>query len=221
MKRFLISVFLSVLSISLFAQDWGEIMYASTTVNIRKGRSTNSPVAYTLKKGGKVKVDFLKDNWYAVFFHDVSGMRDIRKSIGFVYAPLLTPDKPPESYSYNILQIRSHPQKPSQRPDSKTSDKSIKYEIVEKKDISFAGTTRMVYRIILKLDRLPSKKELETLSFNIWKNGNQQYSEFTIFSYMPGMDAYSTAFGVSEFKSSGLEYITLNEGALWGTKWEK
>jgi hypothetical protein len=111
------------------------------------------------------------------------------------------------------------PNKPNEEDFNTSRISLIRYEIVEKEDISYLGNPRMVYRIVLKIEKLPTKKELQEICTFLWKKGNQHYSDFTIFSYMPGMDTHSTAYGIAEFKPSGLDYIKVNKWALLGTKW--
>jgi len=70
--------------------DWGKVFSAQSKTNIRKGRSINSPLKGSLETGQKVKADFLKDDWYAVF--DLKEKdKDEAKAIGYVYAPRLSP----------------------------------------------------------------------------------------------------------------------------------
>lgn len=70
------------------AKEWGKIMYPHAITNIRSKRSLSSPVKGKLKIGKPVKVDFLLDNWYAVFRLSEK-MRDERKALGYVYASKL------------------------------------------------------------------------------------------------------------------------------------
>ena len=96
----------------------------------------------------------------------------------------------------------------------------LKYRITKKEDISFMGTSRMVYRIILEVSSVPTEKELKNTATQIWGNGNKTWQEFTVFMYMPEMDIESTAFGVGEFRPNGLLRFNRNEYTLTGTKWE-
>lgn len=70
--------------------NWGRIMMADRNLNVRTGRNGSFKHVKTLMKGDKVKVDFLKDEWYAVF--DVNEKhRDIDKAIGYSIAKYLVP----------------------------------------------------------------------------------------------------------------------------------
>lgn len=96
----------------------------------------------------------------------------------------------------------------------------LKYRIVKKEDISFMNTPRMVYRIILDVNSIPSEQEMKNTAVQIWGNGNKSWQEFTVFMYLPDMDIESSAFGVGEFRPSGLLRFDRNENASIGTKWE-
>ena len=112
----------------VFARDWGLIRYVHKTVNMRAKRSAKSKIVGKLKAGEKIKVDFRKDNWYAIFPIKES-IRDEKKALGYAYAPLLKPTPLKTSKS------------------SKRSSGTLNYKIVKKEDISYKGASRMVYRI--------------------------------------------------------------------------
>ena len=96
----------------------------------------------------------------------------------------------------------------------------LKHRIVEKQDISYANTPRMVYRIILEVDSLPSEAEMIYTAKHLWKSGNQNLMEFTVFEYLPTMNIHYAAFGVAEFNTNGMVSFQKNESALYDTKWE-
>jgi len=82
---------------SIFAESRGEIRYAickpDDVVNIRAKRISKSAIVGRLEPGQKVKVNFLKNNWYAVFKLDES-RGDESSALGYVYAPLLALSPP-------------------------------------------------------------------------------------------------------------------------------
>lgn len=96
----------------------------------------------------------------------------------------------------------------------------LNYEVVEKEDISYANTPRMVYRIVLKVDSLPHKKDMQYTAENIWDDGNEKLKEFTVFMYLPEMNTHFPAFGIGEFNPDGLVSFDVNTNALYDTKWE-
>ena len=49
------------------AQNWGTVMSVQAKTNIRADRSMKSRITGELKAGEKIRADFLKNAWYAVF----------------------------------------------------------------------------------------------------------------------------------------------------------
>jgi len=96
----------------------------------------------------------------------------------------------------------------------------LEYIIIETEDISYAETPRMVYRVVVKVEEIPVKEELEKTAIQIWEDGNRGWKEFTVFMYLPDMDTELVAYGVAEFGPQGLKELTIQETALYGTKWE-
>lgn len=95
----------------------------------------------------------------------------------------------------------------------------LQYRVVEREDISYAGTPRMAYRVILSVDEIPSKERIEKVGSRIWEDGNRHWAEFTVFFYLPEMNTGWTAYAVGEFRPAGLLELNLNDSALLGTRW--
>jgi len=74
---------------SALQDDWGELQYAEETVNIRSDRDKSSRIVGKLNAGDQVKVDFLQNDWYAVFDPEET-VKDEAAAIGYVFAPLLS-----------------------------------------------------------------------------------------------------------------------------------
>lgn len=79
---------------------------------------------------------------------------------------------------------------------------------------------RMVYRIILDVNSLPTEDEMKKTAINIWENGNKEWEEFTVFIYMPEQETNGPAFGIAEFNQMRLESFISSKSTLYGTKWE-
>ncbi|MEF2231921.1 MAG: LptA/OstA family protein [Pseudodesulfovibrio sp.] len=94
-------------AVPAMAGDWGEIREATVNLNVRAERDKNAEHAMTLAKGERVKCDFLKDGWVAIFDLDEPD-RDEKKAVGYANikylklvivsesAPEPTPAKAPE-----------------------------------------------------------------------------------------------------------------------------
>lgn len=76
----------------------------------------------------------------------------------------------------------------SEETQSQVSIEILDYQIVEKNDISLAGTPRMTYRVILNEEELPNEDQMRRTADAILKDGNERWSEVTIFMYMPEMN---------------------------------
>lgn len=100
------------------------------------------------------------------------------------------------------------------------SGQVLQYIIIETEDISYAGTPGMVYRVVVEVEEIPVKEELEKTAIQIWEDGNKDWKEFTVFMYLPDMDTALVAYGVAEFGPQGLKELRIQEAALYGTRWE-
>jgi len=75
---------------SAFGAGWGEVREAASNLNVREARSPRSEHVLTLTKGQRVRVDFPKDGWYAVF--DLAETeRNESRALGYANAKFLTP----------------------------------------------------------------------------------------------------------------------------------
>ena len=83
------------------AQDWGTILSARSKTSIRAQRSLSSEIRGVLKAGDKVKADFLKNDWYAVFRPDEK-IRDEARALGYVRSPRLTAPAAPEKKAESV-----------------------------------------------------------------------------------------------------------------------
>jgi len=70
------------------AKGWGLIMIAPEKTNIRAERTIDSKLKGSLEAGQKIKADFPRDDWYAVFPLNQKVRRE-SKALGYVYAPRL------------------------------------------------------------------------------------------------------------------------------------
>ena len=104
--------------------------------------------------------------------------------------------------------------------NTERNPKILNYTISEKQDISYLNTPRMVYRIILNVDSIPTEKDMRNTAISIWENGNKNWKEFTTFLYLPEMNTEMMAFGIGEFNQNGLVKFEKNEISLYWTKWE-
>ncbi len=95
-RHFICSLCLFI-AVSLFlatpectAKEPGTIKQVDKNVNIRNDRSIKSKIIGQLLPGDRIKVNFLKNNWYAVFKLNQSAANEAQ-AIGYVFASFLKP----------------------------------------------------------------------------------------------------------------------------------
>lgn len=94
----------------------------------------------------------------------------------------------------------------------------LPYKVVDKQDVSYLGTSRMVVRVMVDVEDIPTKAELKRIAEAIWTNGNTRWAEFTVFLYLPEMDIHSIAYGLGEYTPSGLKEFMIQDYVLYNTK---
>ena len=188
----LLSIILAVFfsTVPCVAQYWGKIKYVHSTANIRAERSTKSRIVGQLTAGEKIKVHFLKDNWFAIFKVEET-VRDEDWALGYIYAPLL----------------KATP--PGQKKPLKKTISTLKYKIVERQETNSGGISHMVYRVLVEVDHKPPKAQLKQIAAELWRNENKGWKNFFVFMYLPGMNTEGFAYGVAEFKPSGLKKLRI------------
>ncbi len=97
----------------------------------------------------------------------------------------------------------------------------LTYSVIKREKISSGGSSKMVYRIILDVEEIPSQESMRETAESVWNNGNTKWEEFTVFGYLPGMDMGSAAYAVAKFRQTGMTDFRIQSFAFPGTKWEK
>ena len=109
----------------------------------------------------------------------------------------------------------------SQSSDSSSQVQSeLKYHIVAREDVSYLGTPRMVFRVMLEVAEIPTEESMRALADELWNNGNKDWKEFTVFLYLPTMDTSFLAYGIAEYRPHGLQKFEISTLAVMDTKWE-
>ena len=96
----------------------------------------------------------------------------------------------------------------------------LDYQIVKIQDSSFMNIPKMLYRIILRVDSLPTDKGMRNTASYLWEHGNKNWEKFVVFLYLPYMSTESTAYRVAEFCKDGLVRYDKNDDVVFGTKWQ-
>jgi len=95
----------------------------------------------------------------------------------------------------------------------------LKYKVVKK--VRYRSWNTMVYRIILEVAEFPTEDQMKETAIHIWENGNKNWNTFSVFMYLPGMNVKRTGYGRGQFNANGMEYFTIQDSSLNGTRWEE
>ncbi|MBI9019999.1 MAG: hypothetical protein JEZ10_01920 [Verrucomicrobia bacterium] len=89
------------------------------------------------------------------------------------------------------------------------------YRVLEKQDISYGATKRMVYRIYLNTETNPDQTRMEETAKQIWTTGNQKWNEFTVFMIFGEIKNFNSgAYGIAEFSPLGRTSFQINDVPL-------
>lgn len=206
MKKPLILLFI-ILLLCCQHSEWGEIRYLHSNTNVRKFKSTSSSIVKTLQSNEKVRVITSDNDWWLVYNVDAEN-KSRKNAIGYIHKSLL--HSTPAQQKVTI-------KKPQ---EININTPKLDYTIVEREDISYLNTPRMVYRVVLNVDTIPDKILIEEVAVYLWDNLNKnKWLDFTVFLYLPEMNTNSRAYGIGEFTSVGKKSFQINEYALTDTKW--
>ena len=103
---------------------------------------------------------------------------------------------------------------PQQIDISQMQNGILKYSIISKGDNSVGDTTRTVFRTMLDVNSLPTRRQLENTAKAIWRNGDTTAAETSILLYLPGMDTKSTEYADVEFYPGGMKSISIHNYVL-------
>lgn len=84
----LLMLALLLVPVRAMAQDWGEVREATVNLNVRKAPDPGAEHVVTLAKGQRVRTDFPKNGWLAVFELGEKD-RDPAKAVGYANAKYL------------------------------------------------------------------------------------------------------------------------------------
>ena len=128
---------------SAYAEEWGKIMYSPSKANIRAKRSAESRLKGQLKAGERVRADYLRGSWYAVF-PVRQKRRDEKLARGYVYAPLLR-ELP--------LPAATGPKKAEKPSESPVPEQAKGTFLISVEDITFKITDDGKERLLIRFDR--------------------------------------------------------------------
>lgn len=101
--------------------DWGKTVTLQSDVNLRTERTSGSVQVRTLKAGERVRVDFLKNGWYAVF-EENEVLRSENRALGYALRGLIEGEDvgqnaaSPEPVAPVAPEAKTAPPQPAQSP---------------------------------------------------------------------------------------------------------
>ncbi|MBI9079792.1 MAG: SH3 domain-containing protein [Pseudodesulfovibrio sp.] len=216
------------------SKSWGTVVTVKGKVNVRKGRTSGSPHVRTLKPGERVRVDFLKNGWYAVFKEDEM-IRTESRAAGYALQSLIEADEKTMVSSVEVskeipaaksiggekktMVIDRSQFKDIKRPDP-TPDKTAhgyQYRIVEKSETKQLGETWITIKVFLLTKKLPDTEALKDFSTTLWREHKKAMKNVVVLVYLPGMDLEDLSFGVTKFDEEQMLELWVRKAALFGT----
>jgi hypothetical protein len=89
------------------------------------------------------------------------------------------------------------------------------FRVMEKEDVSYGSTKRMVYRIYLNTETTPDLARMQSTAQGIWYEGNTGWNELTVFMIFGRIQDFSAgAYGIAEFNTTGLISFRTNQMPL-------
>lgn len=221
--------------------SWGTVLTVPGKVNMRRKRTTSSRYVRTLKPGERVRVDFPKNGWYAVF-RENEPIRKESRALGYALQSLLdgtpetagtpavasTPKVQPTSGGVSTepvggvkktMVINRAKFTKSKRPDP-TPDKSVhgyQYRLLEKSETKKYGETWISLKVFLAATKLPGTAALTDFSSTLWKEHKRATKHLAVLIYLPGMDTEDIAYAVFQFSDERMLEHWIRKTTLFGT----
>jgi len=224
--------------------DWGRVVTIDRKVNLRKKRTSSSRYVRTLKIGERVRVDFLKSGWYAVFREDEL-IRKENRALGYALRSLIDGDGGSEAIAAAAVKKTAKTSKPvlstkskapvggvkktmvidrsrftgEKRPDP-TPNKNVhgyQYRLLEKSETKRFGETWITLKVFLATKQLPGIDAVKDFASTLWKEHRRANRNLAVMIYLPGMDTEDLAYGVIQFNENRLLETWVRKATLFGT----
>lgn len=228
--------------LSASSGDWGKTVTLQSDVNLRTERTSGSAQVRTLKVGERVRVDFLKNGWYAVF-EENEVLRSENRALGYALRGLIEgedvgqeafspePDAKtaPSQSARPVIEQESGKQTMvidrsrfagGKRPDpspNKTAH-GYQYRLLEKSETKRYGVTWITLKVFLSTTKLPDSTQLKDFSTTLWNEHRRATRNLVVLVYLPGMDTDDLAYGVVSFDDKAMLELWVRQVALFGTK---
>jgi hypothetical protein len=86
-----------------------------------------------------------------------------------------------------------------------TAAENLNYKIMEVTDTSYAGNRRVVYRVYINTQEIPTQATMEAVAKHVWNANKRGWNEFTVFMiFGPITDFSAGAYGTAKFDKRGM-----------------
>ncbi|MUM76872.1 SH3 domain-containing protein [Pseudodesulfovibrio sp. F-1] len=218
--------------------DWGKVVTLQRDISLWRERTSGSTEVRALKAGDRVRVDFLKSGWYAVF-EENEVLRSENRALGYALRALVDGDgsdaaappagpapaqpQPPaiaEGAPRQTVTIDRSRFSGARRPDP-TPDKNAhgyQYRLLEKSETKKYGVTWISIKVFLGTTKLPDANQLKDFSTTLWNEHRRAMRNLVVHIYLPGMDIDDLAYGVVSFDDKAMLELWVRQVTLFGTK---
>ena len=216
-------------------EEWGTVITVKRKVNVRAKRTSSSHYVRTLQPGSRVRVDYLKNGWYAVFLEDELihsesramgyALKSLLESDGSEPAPTAVPAAKKQSAwktsdsGQKSMVIDKASFKKTKRPDptpNKTAH-GYQYRLLEKKEMKKYGESWITLKVFLSVRKLPGNEALRDFATTLWKEHKRATRNLAVLVYLPGQDTDSLAYAVIQFSDEKLLEFWARKTTLFGT----
>lgn len=90
----------------------------------------------------------------------------------------------------------------------------VPYEVVSKQVAGDFTSSKMIWKVVLASEGIPSSDQIKNTVTGMWRDGNNLWSRFVVFVYLPEMEIEDAAYCIAEFFHGGLGSFTIQDFAL-------
>lgn len=90
-----------------------------------------------------------------------------------------------------------------------------KFTVMETKDLSYGGTKRMQWKVLLHVTQMPPEQDLKDLFLLAAKDEKYKWDFFYLRAYLPGMSILHGSFAHADFTPSGMQRFSWDKNVEW------
>lgn len=207
--------------------EWGRILRAPMELNLRRERAGGSKYATTIPEGQAVKVDFLKNGWYAVFSPSARVRKESR-ALGYVLRRLIEPEaagSQPTITSKGDSDRKTIviPRKPTAKvhkaaPEVNKRAHGFRYGVMERAQSTMLGIPVEIVKVYLDVERLPKAQSMRDFARTLWKEFRTSGRELRLEIYLPEMNLDGLSFISARYTYQEEVEFWARKATLYGTR---